>query len=209
MEGEAVCTICTEAIADGNGVALSCEHQFHGNCIIPWLQTQGRTDCPMCRHDPRVMIFDNNDSAESDSDDDIFTFESMRMIYQRHRQNSIAGGLRVSRTNHAPARLVQVANTYRRWTTSTTDARREYKVALSAKLQQEKRLRKEVGERVRRFKRKIKSLKNKYQQSDDFKKVDYEYRTKKTQLNQAMKSRDCTGERLVRAFQVYQLRQNV
>jgi hypothetical protein len=46
-----VCTICLEAVAQGAEVlSLPCCHQFHRECIMPWLRQQGASaTCPMCK----------------------------------------------------------------------------------------------------------------------------------------------------------------
>ncbi|TYZ63716.1 hypothetical protein PybrP1_003685 [[Pythium] brassicae (nom. inval.)] len=47
--GEAAsCVVCMEALARDAGVELPCRHQFHANCIEPWLKMH--STCPTCRH---------------------------------------------------------------------------------------------------------------------------------------------------------------
>ncbi|KAG9442651.1 hypothetical protein H6P81_018505 [Aristolochia fimbriata] len=48
-EGENhVCAICKEGMAAGEkGKKLPCEHVYHGDCIVPWLDA--RNSCPVCR----------------------------------------------------------------------------------------------------------------------------------------------------------------
>lgn len=44
------CAICTDPLNNGNRcVALPCTHQFHNDCIIPWLQRNNI--CPICRRE--------------------------------------------------------------------------------------------------------------------------------------------------------------
>lgn len=43
------CTICLEGIDPKSGVALSCGHTFHPQCIVSWLQQCGTGSCPTCR----------------------------------------------------------------------------------------------------------------------------------------------------------------
>lgn len=45
------CTVCLDAFAEGDHVLLlRCMHQFHVDCITPWLQRQGRqAQCPVCK----------------------------------------------------------------------------------------------------------------------------------------------------------------
>jgi hypothetical protein len=50
-DDQLVCTICLEAVAQGAEViSLPCCHQFHRECITPWLRQQGASaTCPMCK----------------------------------------------------------------------------------------------------------------------------------------------------------------
>lgn len=42
------CTVChTEFEAEGQVVQLPCEHCFHEECILPWLEMHNT--CPICR----------------------------------------------------------------------------------------------------------------------------------------------------------------
>ncbi|PNH04906.1 E3 ubiquitin-protein ligase [Tetrabaena socialis] len=45
------CSICLDAVEEGQMVmTLPCMHQFHADCITPWLKRQGATSsCPMCK----------------------------------------------------------------------------------------------------------------------------------------------------------------
>ncbi|XP_044509431.1 E3 ubiquitin-protein ligase SDIR1-like isoform X2 [Mangifera indica] len=48
-EDELACTVCLEQVNIGETVrSLPCLHQFHVNCIDPWLRQQGT--CPVCKH---------------------------------------------------------------------------------------------------------------------------------------------------------------
>lgn len=47
-EDELTCSVCLEQVTEGELVrSLPCLHQFHANCIDPWLQQQGT--CPVCK----------------------------------------------------------------------------------------------------------------------------------------------------------------
>lgn len=47
-EDELTCTVCLEQVIVGEVVrSLPCLHQFHANCIDPWLKQQGT--CPVCK----------------------------------------------------------------------------------------------------------------------------------------------------------------
>eukprot|EP00257_Ricinus_communis_P017139 XP_015575512.1 E3 ubiquitin-protein ligase SDIR1 isoform X1 [Ricinus communis] len=48
LEDELTCSICLEQVNKGEIVrSLPCLHQFHTNCIDPWLRQQGT--CPVCK----------------------------------------------------------------------------------------------------------------------------------------------------------------
>ncbi|XP_008803095.2 E3 ubiquitin-protein ligase SDIR1-like [Phoenix dactylifera] len=48
-EDELTCTVCLEQVNAGELIrSLPCLHQFHANCIDPWLRQQGT--CPVCKH---------------------------------------------------------------------------------------------------------------------------------------------------------------
>lgn len=45
------CAICQEPYKEGEEtIVLACKHQFHADCICPWLAKVA--SCPICRHDP-------------------------------------------------------------------------------------------------------------------------------------------------------------
>ncbi|KAJ7964537.1 E3 ubiquitin-protein ligase SDIR1 [Quillaja saponaria] len=47
-EDELTCTVCLEQVSVGEILrSLPCLHQFHANCIDPWLRQQGT--CPVCK----------------------------------------------------------------------------------------------------------------------------------------------------------------
>ncbi|XP_020108002.1 E3 ubiquitin-protein ligase SDIR1 [Ananas comosus] len=48
-EDELTCSVCLEQVNVGELIrSLPCLHQFHANCIDPWLRQQGT--CPVCKH---------------------------------------------------------------------------------------------------------------------------------------------------------------
>lgn len=64
-EDELTCTVCLDIVNRGEIVrSLPCLHQFHADCIDPWLREQGT--CPICKF---RMGSGRQDSTESDSDD--------------------------------------------------------------------------------------------------------------------------------------------
>lgn len=47
-DDELICTVCLEQVNVGELIrTLPCLHQFHSNCIDPWLRQQGT--CPVCK----------------------------------------------------------------------------------------------------------------------------------------------------------------
>lgn len=66
-EDELTCTICLEQVNRGEIVrSLPCLHQFHANCIDPWLRQQGT--CPVCKLAVGSGWSESRDS-ETDGDD--------------------------------------------------------------------------------------------------------------------------------------------
>lgn len=50
-ENRNVCPICLGDYQGEDRVFLAkrCQHQFHGSCILEWLNTKQQNDCPVCR----------------------------------------------------------------------------------------------------------------------------------------------------------------
>jgi hypothetical protein len=73
MRDEHICFICLESIKLGEDVAwsenLDCEHVFHKDCIMPWLQRSN--DCPCCRQNfvPNIADFLSASSQNQKSED--------------------------------------------------------------------------------------------------------------------------------------------
>lgn len=45
------CVICLTALDVKPTSKLSCDHEFHSDCVITMFQTMGKTSCPLCRKD--------------------------------------------------------------------------------------------------------------------------------------------------------------
>ncbi|KAI4340364.1 hypothetical protein MLD38_025209 [Melastoma candidum] len=69
LEDELTCSICLEQVSREELVrSLPCFHQFHANCIDPWLRQQGK--CPVCKFKLGAAFPDTQDS-ESDAGSDM------------------------------------------------------------------------------------------------------------------------------------------
>ncbi|CEJ55966.1 Putative RING-9 protein [Penicillium brasilianum] len=69
------CVVCLEEYVDGQSrvMSLPCGHEFHAECITPWLTTRRRT-CPICKGDvvrsmPPSHPGDNHNDNESSAED--------------------------------------------------------------------------------------------------------------------------------------------
>ncbi|XP_045826626.1 E3 ubiquitin-protein ligase SDIR1-like isoform X2 [Trifolium pratense] len=66
-EDELTCTICLDEVMRGELVrSLPCLHQFHVNCIDPWLRQQGT--CPVCKFSMGSRRQRNTEGESDDSD---------------------------------------------------------------------------------------------------------------------------------------------
>ncbi|OAG10352.1 uncharacterized protein CC84DRAFT_1193833 [Paraphaeosphaeria sporulosa] len=77
------CVVCLEEYVDGISqvMSLPCGHEFHADCITPWLVTRRRT-CPICKgdvvrslsqsyHDHAVSRLESRDSLSDELADDV------------------------------------------------------------------------------------------------------------------------------------------
>ncbi|KAJ5103777.1 hypothetical protein N7532_004306 [Penicillium argentinense] len=74
------CVVCLEEYIDGQSrvMSLPCGHEFHAECITPWLTTRRRT-CPICKGDVvRSMAHPQGDAAREQGEE----------IARRHPQES-------------------------------------------------------------------------------------------------------------------------
>jgi len=78
MGKQVECVVCLEEYVDGVSrvMSLPCGHEFHVDCITPWLTTRRRT-CPICKGDVVRSLARGSPSSpryepyHDDSDDDI------------------------------------------------------------------------------------------------------------------------------------------
>ncbi|KAF4269030.1 hypothetical protein KXW98_002214 [Aspergillus fumigatus] len=81
------CVVCLEEYIDGQSrvMSLPCGHEFHAECITPWLTTRRRT-CPICKGDVVRSMAQNTTAESRDSSqrmvdgDDHRGFESHRSV---------------------------------------------------------------------------------------------------------------------------------
>ncbi|EAL87344.1 PA and RING finger domain protein [Aspergillus fumigatus Af293] len=81
------CVVCLEEYIDGQSrvMSLPCGHEFHAECITPWLTTRRRT-CPICKGDVVRSMAQNTTAESRDSSqrmvdgDDHHGFESHRSV---------------------------------------------------------------------------------------------------------------------------------
>ncbi|KAL4808808.1 hypothetical protein BDV18DRAFT_133225 [Aspergillus unguis] len=63
------CVVCLEEYVDGQSrvMSLPCGHEFHAECITPWLTTRRRT-CPICKGDVVRSMSQNHAETRSEPD---------------------------------------------------------------------------------------------------------------------------------------------
>lgn len=73
------CVVCLEEYVDGESrvMSLPCGHEFHAECITPWLVTRRRT-CPICKGDvvrslarTNSTLFDDDATEDEQTSDDV------------------------------------------------------------------------------------------------------------------------------------------
>ncbi|OAR04804.1 hypothetical protein LLEC1_03242 [Akanthomyces lecanii] len=84
MGRQVECVVCLEEYVDGVSrvMSLPCGHEFHAECITPWLTTRRRT-CPICKGDVVRSLAHSTRSMpgyepyREDSDDDVVASSSL------------------------------------------------------------------------------------------------------------------------------------
>ncbi|KAK2865423.1 hypothetical protein FQN49_003588 [Arthroderma sp. PD_2] len=73
------CVVCLEEYVDGQSrvMSLPCGHEFHAECITPWLTTRRRT-CPICKGDVVRSLGDHSNDHGSGSLDPSSSFDRAR-----------------------------------------------------------------------------------------------------------------------------------
>ncbi|KAL9124844.1 MAG: hypothetical protein Q9217_005877 [Psora testacea] len=93
------CVVCLEEYVDGHSrvMSLPCGHEFHAECITPWLTTRRRT-CPICKGDVVRSMAQPSKSAASDT-------------MPRFRDNASEGDIQVQAaetTNDSPTAAIPI-----------------------------------------------------------------------------------------------------
>lgn len=103
-----VCTICLLEFGEGSEIIrqLPCNHYFHEDCIIPWLQTSNT--CPVCRHQlgegPRFGDEAEHPNEDSDGDSDVvindsnessFNIDEILEFFQNHSDAASASDMSI------------------------------------------------------------------------------------------------------------------
>ncbi|KFA50244.1 hypothetical protein S40293_03316 [Stachybotrys chartarum IBT 40293] len=154
--GHLGCTICTEDFRVGEDVrVLPCSHQFHPNCIDPWLINVSGT-CPLCRMDLRPGRGGSRDDAHTGTESGlppplVFDDGEGSLTHNRHRFSRFFD---VNRLRQAPyeeqmAALRQMRSVHteqnegvsRTSTTETDGESRRQGARLAAKLKDKFRIR--------------------------------------------------------------------
>ncbi|KAF3571653.1 hypothetical protein F2Q69_00061916 [Brassica cretica] len=66
-EDELTCSVCLEQVTVGEVVrTLPCLHQFHADCIDPWLRQQGT--CPVCKFKAHSGWQEQDDGTDDDDE---------------------------------------------------------------------------------------------------------------------------------------------
>ncbi|EYB27829.1 hypothetical protein FG05_08499 [Fusarium graminearum] len=109
MGRQVECVVCLEEYVDGVSqvMSLPCGHEFHVECITPWLTTRRRT-CPICKGDvvrslahgsssePHYEPYRDDASDEEDDDDDEGTIAEGSGARDDDRESDLEQGIHSS-----------------------------------------------------------------------------------------------------------------
>jgi hypothetical protein len=97
MRDEHLCFICLESITLGEDVAwsenLDCEHVFHKDCIVLWLQRSN--DCPCCRQNfvPNIADFLSSSQNQESEDEELTHMDALK---HQEAQYCVQHGLNIT-----------------------------------------------------------------------------------------------------------------
>ncbi|QSZ36465.1 hypothetical protein DSL72_006344 [Monilinia vaccinii-corymbosi] len=126
MGKQVECVVCLEEYVDGVSqvMSLPCGHEFHVDCITPWLTTRRRT-CPICKGDvvrslargspssPRYEAYhddDSDDDIQAQAAETVNTSSSSTRPISRNIEDDIAGDLEQGISPPTPTRTSRSAN---------------------------------------------------------------------------------------------------
>jgi len=99
------CAICHDDVTAETGrTVLSCGHEFHLVCVVPWLQKpDGSGNCPCCRKEPTELErlvpaaadSDSESDSESESDSDSETVGGSTPLIEAIREGNVAEARRI------------------------------------------------------------------------------------------------------------------
>ncbi|KAA8575946.1 hypothetical protein EYC84_006111 [Monilinia fructicola] len=126
MGKQVECVVCLEEYVDGVSqvMSLPCGHEFHVDCITPWLTTRRRT-CPICKGDvvrslargspssPRYEAYhddDSEDDIQAQAAETVNTSSSSALPISRNLEDEIAGDLEQGISPPTPTHISRSAS---------------------------------------------------------------------------------------------------
>ncbi|CAD6447713.1 f2554108-c02c-440f-a157-470c6a8b74b9 [Sclerotinia trifoliorum] len=120
------CVVCLEEYVDGVSqvMSLPCGHEFHVDCITPWLTTRRRT-CPICKGDvvrslargspssPRYEAYhddDSDDDIQAQAAETVNTSSSSTLPISRNLDDEIVRDLEQGISSPTPSRASRHVN---------------------------------------------------------------------------------------------------
>lgn len=120
------CVVCLEEYVDGVSqvMSLPCGHEFHVDCITPWLTTRRRT-CPICKGDvvrslargspssPRYEAYhddDSDDDIQAQAAETVNTSSSSTLPISRNLEDEIVRDLEQGISSPTPSRAGRNVN---------------------------------------------------------------------------------------------------
>lgn len=93
------CVVCLEEYVEGHSqvMSLPCGHEFHADCITPWLTTRRRT-CPICKNDVVRSLAHSSSAAPSPS----------HPPYQDEQEGDDVQVIAAESTNESPSAAIPI-----------------------------------------------------------------------------------------------------
>ncbi|TGO29098.1 hypothetical protein BPAE_0019g00740 [Botrytis paeoniae] len=132
------CVVCLEEYVDGVSqvMSLPCGHEFHVDCITPWLTTRRRT-CPICKGDvvrslargspssPRYEAYhddDSDDDIQAQAAETVNTASSSALPISRNLEDEIEGDLERGISPPTPTRAGRPSRRGESWRSMLVDS---------------------------------------------------------------------------------------